>query len=237
MRCDYCRISVSLADPETAPPPPLPPSAAEAESPEERYISVTVGSALMYHATYTEDPPLLPVSRRFRTAVVPSRQFFAEARSSGSVIRRIVSDMNVNLTAEAFDGIARQSLSMCRAAIAENHSARVEAMKYLRSPTDLEQLMVEQAARRSAREARKTVPATKASIESLEYATVDEARDQGRCTICLEEIDNHDDDDDQDCDQRAVRMPCWHVYHQDCIVQWLEKNHKCPLCRHAMPTN
>ncbi|XVF54531.1 hypothetical protein PTKIN_Ptkin05aG0188200 [Pterospermum kingtungense] len=37
-------------------------------------------------------------------------------------------------------------------------------------------------------------------------------------------------------DEEAKRMPCGHVYHGDCIVQWPQKSHLCPLCRYAMPT-
>ena len=247
IRYDELRmINVSPAATETAAPPP-PPSPEEAE---ECRISITMSFALSFEPTWIADPSLIPpLLHRQRTAVVPCGQFFAEPQSSSSrgVIRRIASGMHVALTAEAVDDIALQTRTMSRAAIAENPSARVvpfqvsvEAVRHLDSPAHLEELTAELVAEQSAREAIRTVPATKASVESLEYATVEEARDQGRCTICLEEIDNHDDhddDDDQDCDQRAVRMPCWHVYHKDCIVQWLEKNHKCPLCRHAMPTN
>jgi hypothetical protein len=43
------------------------------------------------------------------------------------------------------------------------------------------------------------------------------------CVICLENFNNNDN----------VRiMPCFHVFHLDCIDKWLlEYNYKCPTCR------
>jgi hypothetical protein len=30
----------------------------------------------------------------------------------------------------------------------------------------------------------------------------------------------------------VVRFPgCGHLYHRDCLLQWLESSHICPLCR------
>lgn len=64
------------------------------------------------------------------------------------------------------------------------------------------------------------VPADKASIEGLEIV-----RDEGRCAICFEDFNV------------GVRMPCFHMFHTDCITDWLHIANSCPLCRFQMPTN
>ena len=43
------------------------------------------------------------------------------------------------------------------------------------------------------------------------------------CNICLEELKK---------DESLVRLNCTHIYHQDCIKEWLTKQStKCPNCR------
>ncbi|TXG50448.1 hypothetical protein EZV62_022972 [Acer yangbiense] len=60
--------------------------------------------------------------------------------------------------------------------------------------------------------------------EALEKTRVEDCSKQ--CVICLEEIS---------VGSEATRMPCSHVYHQDCIVTWLKQSNLCPLCRFQMP--
>ncbi|XWS15136.1 hypothetical protein CRYUN_Cryun35bG0068200 [Craigia yunnanensis] len=47
------------------------------------------------------------------------------------------------------------------------------------------------------------------------------------CAICLDEFLEGDE---------VASMPCAHVYHDGCIVKWLETSHLCPLCRYQMPS-
>lgn len=47
------------------------------------------------------------------------------------------------------------------------------------------------------------------------------------CAICQEALE---------AGQTALKLPdCGHVYHDQCVRSWLEKQHTCPLCRKAMP--
>ncbi|GMN63013.1 hypothetical protein TIFTF001_032087 [Ficus carica] len=82
-------------------------------------------------------------------------------------------------------------------------------------------------------EAFESEPASKSTVEALEkfrYERSSEDDDESNlmtCMICMEEamIGSY-----------LTRMPCSHVYHFDCISQWLHINHTCPICRFKLPT-
>ncbi|GAB4841783.1 hypothetical protein Ancab_022507 [Ancistrocladus abbreviatus] len=78
-------------------------------------------------------------------------------------------------------------------------------------------------ARMAAMEDTGTVPARRSAVEALEMVEAEAARE---CAICLEEMMGGSE---------VIRMPCMHIYHRECIVKWMEKNHVCPLCRFKMP--
>lgn len=48
------------------------------------------------------------------------------------------------------------------------------------------------------------------------------------CAICAENFTLNED---------AKRLPCTHMFHDLCVLQWLTKHNTCPLCRHELPTS
>ncbi|KAL7579728.1 hypothetical protein ACA910_021871 [Epithemia clementina (nom. ined.)] len=48
------------------------------------------------------------------------------------------------------------------------------------------------------------------------------------CCVCL---DGHQLAD------TAVRLPCAHIFHKDCILDWLKTHCTCPVCRYELPTD
>ena len=71
-------------------------------------------------------------------------------------------------------------------------------------------------------------PSTQISIENLERVEIEPSMEVKVCSICLDAIT---------IGMEAIRMPepCFHLYHQDCIVNWLNRSNTCPLCRFQMP--
>ncbi|KAL1526720.1 hypothetical protein AB1Y20_015417 [Prymnesium parvum] len=46
------------------------------------------------------------------------------------------------------------------------------------------------------------------------------------CAVCLQEMI---------AEELAVRLPCDHTFHEECVRQWLRNQHTCPTCRSALP--
>ena len=51
--------------------------------------------------------------------------------------------------------------------------------------------------------------------------------DDGDCPICLEPLGR--------CESDVVGMPCAHHFHTGCLRKWLHNDHRCPVCRYAVP--
>ncbi|KAM1050424.1 hypothetical protein ACFX13_032896 [Malus domestica] len=61
------------------------------------------------------------------------------------------------------------------------------------------------------------VSASKSSIEELKRTTVETST---MCSICREEMM---------IGLEATRMPCSHLYHGDCIAEWVQRSRICPI--------
>lgn len=66
-----------------------------------------------------------------------------------------------------------------------------------------------------------TPPARKEAVAALPTVRVREA---ATCPVCLDEL------------AEGREMPCRHVFHEGCIVPWLEMHNSCPVCRYQLPT-
>lgn len=76
-----------------------------------------------------------------------------------------------------------------------------------------------------------TPPASKSAVQGLPSVNVDEAllkSDLAQCAVCK---------DDFELGTVVKQMPCKHVYHDDCILPWLELHNSCPVCRYELPTD
>ncbi|XP_061987976.1 NEP1-interacting protein-like 1 [Rosa rugosa] len=70
------------------------------------------------------------------------------------------------------------------------------------------------------------VPTSKSAIEEMLESRVKIEGCEEQCMVCLDEIL---------IGGEATCMPCSHVFHESCIVNWLQKSNLCPLCRFEMP--
>lgn len=70
------------------------------------------------------------------------------------------------------------------------------------------------------------LPMTEDAINKLEvkkYVEIIDPNKSDECTICRENFDDT-------CS--VTILPCKHIFHKDCIEEWLKNyHHKCPVCR------
>ena len=45
------------------------------------------------------------------------------------------------------------------------------------------------------------------------------------CAICLEDFGPK---------AKAKQLPCEHLFHESCVIEWLERHNSCPVCRFAL---
>ncbi|KAI3762230.1 hypothetical protein L1987_52655 [Smallanthus sonchifolius] len=76
-----------------------------------------------------------------------------------------------------------------------------------------------------------TPPAAKSAVENLPSIKITKElmeSDHSDCAVCKDSFE---------LDEDAKQLPCKHIYHQDCILPWLELHNSCPVCRYELPTD
>ncbi|KAK9075142.1 hypothetical protein SSX86_003462 [Deinandra increscens subsp. villosa] len=76
-----------------------------------------------------------------------------------------------------------------------------------------------------------TPPASKSVVENLPSIKISKElleSDYSDCAVCKDSFE---------LDEDAKQLPCKHMYHQDCILPWLELHNSCPVCRFELPTD
>lgn len=69
-----------------------------------------------------------------------------------------------------------------------------------------------------------TPPADKKAVEAMPRVKIES---EGiNCSICLEEFG---------VGEEGREMPCKHMFHDGCILPWLDMHSSCPVCRFQMP--
>lgn len=74
-----------------------------------------------------------------------------------------------------------------------------------------------------------TAASTLRTLPRVKVTAHDLAANEGtECSICLEELLKG---------ETALRIPCGHLFHEECVKDWLKKSNECPVCRFEMPSD
>lgn len=74
-------------------------------------------------------------------------------------------------------------------------------------------------------------PAAKSAVEALPSITVKQRHiedDSATCPVCKEMME---------LGEVAKELPCQHLYHESCILPWLDFRNTCPVCRYELLTD
>ncbi|KAJ3155974.1 hypothetical protein HDU89_005537 [Geranomyces variabilis] len=87
-------------------------------------------------------------------------------------------------------------------------------------------------------------PASKACIDALQTLKIFQLfpkrlAKHPRCTICQEEfsLTHATDDTASEAQEEVARLECHHLFHRECISEWLGTSATCPTCRYEMLTD
>lgn len=71
-------------------------------------------------------------------------------------------------------------------------------------------------------------PASKSFVETLPKISVDSElqKEANRCPVCLL---------DYELEEEVLKLPCKHIFHEECITTWLKQANTCCVCRHELP--
>ena len=73
---------------------------------------------------------------------------------------------------------------------------------------------------------RNTITFVKTTIHQFDTPTQEEVDVDNTCIICRTPMTVED----------SKKLPCGHIFHKDCIIQWFSTNNQCPTCRRTIPT-
>lgn len=65
------------------------------------------------------------------------------------------------------------------------------------------------------------------------YWRPSEISPEDSCTICLLDIFEHEE---HQLPSNAMVCPCGHVFHEECLLRWMEQKMECPTCRGPLPS-
>ena len=72
-------------------------------------------------------------------------------------------------------------------------------------------------------------PTDEEIINELPETTIEDVskldQEKKNCIICLENFKNGD---------KAIILPCIHIFHNECIKKWLQTQDSCPICKHKL---
>ena len=73
------------------------------------------------------------------------------------------------------------------------------------------------------------IESAKLDIDSCKYSTIKiKNKRKEICCVCMENFS---------CNQEVYRLDCKHIFHKNCLDEWIKYKPECPTCRNTLPLN
>jgi len=71
-------------------------------------------------------------------------------------------------------------------------------------------------------------PASPEAIASLPVLTCEQQqKEENGCAVCCNGYSRGEE---------MIQLPCEHLFHRECIMEWLKRQNTCPTCRYELPS-
>ena len=163
---------------------------------------------------------------------IPINNFINQMINTRLAIPQIIQSPEVTMSApntisnnESHDQESSQNLSNFQQYFIERIQRELEA-RFIEDE-QLNQALLESREEYDEMDTMTRTESAKLDIDSCKYSTIKiKNKRKEICCVCM---------DNFSCNQEVYRLDCKHIFHKNCLDEWIKYKPECPTCRNTLP--